>query len=79
MRLRCIRLASDTVIVDFHVRKPAPPKPSWSRATQVQRDDFKNHLEEALLKIKIPVSILDCNDVHCDDPAHLGIADNLRL
>ena len=63
--------------VDFHVRKPAPPKPSWSRATQVQRDDFKNHLEEALLKIKIPVSIQDCHDVHCDDPAHSEIADDI--
>ena len=61
------------------IRKPAPSKPSWSRATQEQRDDFKNHLEEALSKVKIPESLLDCNDVHCDDPAHSVTADLTSL
>ena len=61
---------------DSPVRKPASPKPSWSRATLEQRDDFRNHLEEALLEIEIPVSIQDCHDVHCDDPAHSEKADD---
>ena len=59
------------------IRKPAPSKPSWSKATQEQKDDFKNHLENALLKIKIPEPLLDCSDVHCDDPAHTEAADNI--
>ena len=59
------------------IRKPAPSKPSWSRATEEQKEDFKNNLEEALLEVKIPESLLDCNDVHCDNHAHLVTADNI--
>ena len=34
-------------------------------------------LYSALLKIKIPEPLLDCSDVHCDDPAHTEAADNI--
>ena len=61
---------------DSPIRRPAPPKPSWIRATEDQKDNFKNNLEESLLEIKIPESLLHCHDVHCDDPAHSEEADN---
>ena len=73
----CIMNFSHIPADEGPIRKPGPPKPSWSKATQEQKDDFKNHLENALLELDIPESLANCNDVHCDNPLHSETADNI--
>ena len=59
--------------------KPAPPKPSWKRATQDQKDHFKDSLENLLTQVEVPVSLANCKDVHCTNPTHCEEADSFII
>jgi hypothetical protein len=52
--------------------KPAAgkPRPSWKRASQDQKENFKEVLEENLSHLTIPSSVLLCRDLHCTNTNH---------
>ena len=56
-------------------QKISPPKPSWKKATQQQKDTFKSNLEEKLLSISLPSEAKDCTDVKCKDVKHCEAVD----
>ena len=52
-------------------------KPSWRRASDKQKSDYSNKLEEKLSQINIPESISKCRDVKCQNEQHKEEADIL--
>ena len=52
-------------------------KPSWRKASQEERTNFKTLLNQKLLTLEIPTSVNSCFDVHCKEPEHCDNADQL--
>jgi hypothetical protein len=52
------------------IQNYAPPKPKWKKATSEEKASFTEHLDEQLELINIPLSVLNCTDVHCKDDTH---------
>ena len=48
----------------------AKPRPSWGRASTEQKNIYTTSLEQRLAELIIPVSVTQCNDLHCQDPRH---------
>ena len=46
-------------------------KPSWKRASEEEKQSFKNLLTDSLDMLTIPPSVLECKDVKCRDPSHI--------
>ena len=44
--------------------------PSWKKATAEQREEYRFILEEQLKTIKVPVTLHDCSNVHCERVDH---------
>jgi hypothetical protein len=53
------------------------PKPSWKKASQEQKTQFKSKLKIGLSSVIVPESLSSCHDVHCDNPGHSEDADNV--
>ena len=54
-------------------------KPSWRKASQEERLDFKTLLEERLGQITIPQSVLECRDVKCREAHHISDLDMFAM
>ena len=52
-------------------------KPSWRKASEEKKSNFKLLLNEKLLEIDIPFSVNNCANVHCKEPSHCEDADKL--
>ena len=50
-------------------------KPSWRKAEQDQKINFKDDLQARLCDLHIPSSLKECKDVHCKDICHLEECD----
>ena len=62
---------------DFHSN--GIKKPSWKKASSHERESFQSNLDNKLNNIIIPQSVLECQDVHCNDPTHYQDVDNLTI
>ena len=51
-------------------------KPSWKRASQNEKEDFKQSLGIKLGQLEIPESVMTCRDVHCVDIDHQNDIDS---
>ena len=51
-------------------------KPSWSKASEDEKEAFKHFLGNKLDQLEIPESLRCCRDVHCKDTDHLNIIDS---
>ena len=62
----------DSIAVKQDYSKPAAEvlKPSWKRASDKDKVNYCNVLEQKLTDIKIPPSIYECRNVHCTDQSH---------
>ena len=58
---------------------PRKPKPSWKRASDVEKAGFKESLEDKLSLLDIPQSVVCCKDTQCRDSSHLEDLDQLTL
>ena len=54
-------------------------KPSCKRATQDQKNNYKDMLESKIDQLATPISITMCRDVQCRDPGHKQDLDNFTL
>ena len=54
-------------------------KPSWKRASQEEKQNFKNLLEDRLNSLTIPQSVLECRDVKCRDTTHRVELDSFAM
>jgi hypothetical protein len=63
----------------FSEPKPSKPRPSWKRATDLQKLEYKSMLEERLASISAPESVLSCMDVHCQNSQHKEDLDQLTI
>ena len=52
-------------------------KPSWKRASDIQKSEYSNKLEQKLCQLNIPASITECRDVNCKIEQHMEEADKL--
>ena len=50
--------------------RPSRSRPSWRKATDQQKNEYRNILEEKLARLSAPESVLTCMDVHCQDVKH---------
>ena len=55
------------------------PRPSWKKATNQQKDSYKNMLESRILQLVTPVSLTTCKDVKCRDPDHKKELDSFTM
>ena len=62
--------------VDTNSGQPAVKKPIWSRASQVEKDNFKTSLGDKLEHLIIPESVTSCRNVHCRDTNHQNEVDS---
>ena len=46
------------------------PRPSWKRADEDQKHNYKMLLEAKLSQLTIPYSVSNCRDVHCKQHSH---------
>ena len=60
------------------VQPSTSKKPSWSKASQDQEENFTVTLQTKLQSIQVPAH-LHCLDVHCSDKTHLQEADSMVL
>ena len=51
-------------------------KPSWAKATPEQRSNFTEDLQQHLVNLAIPASVIDCRDTHCDNEEHKNDCDD---
>ena len=56
-----------------------PPRPSWKRANQDNKDTFKDTLKHLLKDINIPNYVIECSDPHCSDSEHQTALDSLAV
>ena len=52
-------------------------KPSWRKASQEEKSNFKSLLNQKLLALDIPSSVNNCSNVHCKETSHCEDADQL--
>ena len=52
-------------------------KPSWKRASDIEKFEYCNKLEQKLCQINIPCSITECRDVECKIEQHKEEAEKL--
>ena len=55
---------------------PVVSKPSWKKASQDEKNTFKDLLNRKLQNIVIPASMNSCQNVKCKDEAHCQDSDN---
>ena len=55
------------------------PKPSWTKASEEDKDKFVNNLNASLRKLQIDECLVNCDNVHCKEIAHQHACDNLML
>ena len=69
----------DTIEVKEDVAKPATreSRPSWKKASDVDKSKYRNMLEQKLNMIDIPLTITSCRDVQCRNENHKEEADML--
>ena len=58
---------------------PRKPKPSWKRASDVEKAGFKESLEDKLSLLDIPQSVVCCKDTQCRDSNHFEDLDQFTL
>ena len=51
------------------------PKPSWKKADNIQKENFKTVLDLRLESIAIPTQVSECKKIHCQDETHLAAID----
>ena len=68
-----------TVTTEFSEARMSQPKPSWSRASSVDKVRYKTLLETRINTLAIPNSTVSCKDVHCQDPEHIAELDNFTM
>ena len=56
-----------------------PPKPSWKKSDDHQKDNFVKKLDSILSAIEVNDEFSNCTDVHCKDAEHINAADELIL
>ena len=49
---------------------PHKPRPCWSKATQVQKNSYKDMLISKIDQLVTPASVAMCRNVKCQDPVH---------
>ena len=54
-------------------------KPCWKRASGKQKENYSFQLDQKLKKIKIPKSVVDCDDIHCKKSDHCSDADEFMI
>ena len=54
-------------------------KPSWSHASDEQKQQYVVNLEKSLKMIEVRDGIMSCNNVHCCEESHLAECDELIL
>ena len=64
---------------DFSVPEPSKPRPSWKRAIDQQKLQYKSLLEERLARLSTPESVSSCRNVHCQDSQHKEDLDQFTL
>ena len=57
--------------------KKAKPKPNWKKASPEEKVEYSEKVQNMLNNIEIPLSVLQCKDLHCRDPDHLADLDLL--
>ena len=53
--------------------------PNWKRATDEQKANFRNMLENKLEKVNTPIGLCHCSDVHCKDIEHINDCDGFLV
>ena len=71
----------DLASIQHEVSVPTAPKPrpSWRKATDQQKEEYKFWLEDRLAGITVPVSVFSCKNVHCQDTGHRDDLDKFTL
>ena len=65
--------------------KDSPPEgpkskyPIWTKATDKEKDTYRNKLQESLEDLSIPSHVLNCTDVHCKEESHRQAVDELMM
>ena len=60
----------DAIQQDLSRPSERKPRPSWKKASQEQKEGFKEDLDDRLSQLTIPASVLSCRDMHCTDINH---------
>ena len=53
--------------------------PSWKNANLAQKEYYKFQLHEQLVNLKVPPSVKECSDVHCQNQDHKTAVDKFTL
>ena len=64
---------------NFSKPNPSKPRPSWKRATDQEKMEYKSLLEDRLARLSVPESVLTCRNVHCQDSNHKNDLDQFTL
>ena len=55
------------------------PKPSWTNASEEEKNKYATNLEKELIDMKIEECLLNCDDVHCKESTHRHACDSLVI
>ena len=72
-------LNMSTIQHELSVPRAAKPRPSWKRATEQHKQEYKSLLENRLASVEVPESVLSCRDVHCHSRVHREELDRFTL
>ena len=48
----------------------AKPRPSWKKASSIEKENFRSDLQDKLKQLQVPDSLSNCKNVHCQSPSH---------
>lgn len=71
----CI-IDTGSLIHKRRVDTKAQPKPSWKKASEIQRQSYISSVEARLQEVEI-TNVKSCNDVHCQRTDHIDDIDNM--
>ena len=68
-------LKSITIPQSVTTAAPSQPRPSWSRASQEEKERYCYLLDSRLDSVMVPVQVSECRDLHCTQQEHLEAID----
>ena len=74
-----IKYSSSNKSEDKVAKIKVPPKPSWKKASQEEKEFFVESANIKLHQIEIPNDAIECQNVHCKSESHRNDIDTFAL
>ena len=71
--------AENVVAENVTEKAQKPPKPSWQKQKIHEKENFVHQLDVLLSGLEVNDDIVNCQNVHCKDAAHINATDDLII